>query len=215
METFSDTIQDLGIIDLPLQGAQFTWSRGDNNQQKIDRFLISPEWSDSFKAVRQIAMPKVISDYRPILLERSDWDATPSYFKFENMWLEVEGFLDKLKNWWQNYNFNGRPNFIFMEKLRSLKKDITDWNKEEFGKLETRKGKALDELMLLEQNTEGRQLNIAEASQMTKLKAEIQQLAKIKEISWRQKSRCLWLKVVTKTLNIFRRLLTQIGDPIA
>lgn len=43
----------------------------------------------------------------------------------------------------------------------------------------TRKGKALDELMLLEQNTEGRQLNVAEASQMTNLKAEIQWLTKI------------------------------------
>lgn len=40
-----------------------------------------------------------------------------------------------------------------MQKLRSLRKEITNWNKEEFGKLETRKGKALNELMFLEQNT--------------------------------------------------------------
>lgn len=31
-----------------------------------------------------------------------------------------------------------------MQKLRSLKKDIINWNKEEFGKLETRKDNALD-----------------------------------------------------------------------
>lgn len=97
-------IQDLGIIDLPLQGAQFTWSRDENNQQalRIDRFIIPSEWNDSFKVVKQIALPRVISDHRPILLESEDWDATPSYFKFENMWLEVDGFLDKLKLWWQS-----------------------------------------------------------------------------------------------------------------
>lgn len=98
MESFSDIIQDLGIIDLPLQGAQFTWSRGENNQQasRIDRFIISSEWNDSFKIVKQIALPKVISDHRSILLESGDWDATPSYFKFENMLPEADGFLDKL-----------------------------------------------------------------------------------------------------------------------
>lgn len=125
MATFSDIIQDLGIIDLPLQGAQFTWSRGENNQQdsRIDRFIIFPKWNDSFKVM------KVISDHRSILLESGDWDVTPSYFKFENIWLEVDGFLDKLKYWWQSYNFNGRPNFILMQKLKSLKKDIITWNK--------------------------------------------------------------------------------------
>jgi len=34
-----------------------------------------------------------------------------------------------------------------MPKLRSLKKDIINWNKEESGKLETRKGKALDNVI--------------------------------------------------------------------
>ena len=104
MATFSDIIQGLGIIDLPLQGAQFTWSRDENNQQalRIDRFIIPSEWNDSFKVVKQIALPRVISDHRPILLESEDWDATPSYFKIENMWLEVDGFLDKLKLWWQS-----------------------------------------------------------------------------------------------------------------
>lgn len=53
----------------------------------LDGFLICPEWNNSFRAMSQIGLPKVISDHRPILLESRDWDATPSYFTFENMWL--------------------------------------------------------------------------------------------------------------------------------
>ncbi|KAG5579943.1 hypothetical protein H5410_050570 [Solanum commersonii] len=80
-------------------------------------------------------MPKVILENRSILLENGDWDASPSYLKFENMWFE-------------SYNFNGWIDFILMPKLRSLKKDIINWNKEEFGKLETGKGsKALDNVI--------------------------------------------------------------------
>ncbi|XP_075092357.1 uncharacterized protein LOC142172597 [Nicotiana tabacum] len=140
----------------------------------------------------------MISDRRPILLESGDWDATPSYFKFENMWLQSKGFVDKLKNWWQSYNmvgqsynFSGRADFILLQKLKSLNKDITRWNKEEFGKVETRKTRALDELMALEQMTEGRQLTLIESNQMMRLRVELQQLAKAEEISWRQKSRLL------------------------
>ena len=57
-------------------------------------FLISPEWSDTFKSIKQIAVPKVMSDHRPVLLVNGDWEDNPSYFKFENMWLQEEGLTN-------------------------------------------------------------------------------------------------------------------------
>lgn len=101
MQYFSNTIQDLGIIELPLQGANYTWSRGENSIQasRIDRFfLISVEWNEYFKVANQMSLPKVISDHRPIIMERGHFDGKPSYFKLENMWLETEGFLDKVSD---------------------------------------------------------------------------------------------------------------------
>lgn len=82
-------------------GSLLTWSRGEVNIQasRLDRFLISSEWNDIFRKINQIALPKVISDHNPIMLESGDWDSNPSYFKFENMWLNTEGFLEKIKIW--------------------------------------------------------------------------------------------------------------------
>lgn len=62
-----------------------------------------------------------------------------------------------------------------------------------FGKLENQRSKALDELMILEQFTEGSVQTQAEQSQIFNLQTQIQQLTKI-EPSWRQESRCQWLK---------------------
>lgn len=128
ISNFNDTISDLGLIDLTLQGAFYTWTREDDTIQasRIDRFLISPEWNDCFNAINQLALPSVVSNHRPILLKCGDWESNPSYLKFENMWLEEEGCLEKVKAWWQSYSVNGTPDFVLYQKPRYLKKGISN-----------------------------------------------------------------------------------------
>jgi hypothetical protein len=53
MWEFSDFISDLGLLDLPLLGGNFTWS---NNQEfpymsRLDRFLVSTDWDDQFSTL--------------------------------------------------------------------------------------------------------------------------------------------------------------------
>lgn len=82
----------------------------------------------------------VLSRARPLILENGDWETGHSYFKFENMWLKAEGFLDKAKEWWQSYRVNGNPDFILVQQQKNLERDITNCNKEVYGKVETKLG---------------------------------------------------------------------------
>jgi len=52
MEEFSEFIFVERLVDIPLQGGQFTWS---NNLvwSKIDRFLLSSEWEEHYPEVSQ------------------------------------------------------------------------------------------------------------------------------------------------------------------
>ena len=74
MKDLSVFIQDMGLIDLPLHGATYTWTRGEEFLQasRIDRFLISIEWNEFFGVVKQVALPRVLSDHSPVALESGD-----------------------------------------------------------------------------------------------------------------------------------------------
>ena len=57
----------------------------------------------------------------PILLNPEGLRRGPSTFRFENMWLKVEGFKNLMKSWWEGDNFSGSSSFILVEKLKVLK----------------------------------------------------------------------------------------------
>ena len=102
MRRFAETVDDLELVDLPLQGGEFTWNGGLNNQAwaRLDRFLVSPSWLDLFSGVTQVRLSRPISDHFPIVLEGGGIRRGPTPFRFENMWLKVEGFKDIVRTWW-------------------------------------------------------------------------------------------------------------------
>jgi hypothetical protein len=75
----------------------------------------------------------VCSDHFPVLLDCGDFQRGSRYFKFENMWLKSEGFVDRVKQWWDSYHFYGCPSFIITCKLKDLKADLRKQNEEVFG----------------------------------------------------------------------------------
>ena len=51
-----------------------------------------------------------------------------SSFRFENMWLRSEGFVDRVHTWWNQRSCVGTPSFVLAKKLKALKEDIVQWN---------------------------------------------------------------------------------------
>ena len=98
-----------------------------------------------------------------------------SAFKFENMWLKVEGFVDRVKQWWDRYSFAGSPSFILTQKLKALKADLKKWNREEFGDLAFKKKNMLIELMGLDASEELVGLSNEEQIRRLQLKGDIEQ----------------------------------------
>ncbi|KAK8632726.1 hypothetical protein V6N13_073109 [Hibiscus sabdariffa] len=81
MDSFSDFIEGLSLVDLPLYGGRFTWSNFGETASfsRFDRFLLSPYFLRGWHDLIQAIHPKGISDHNPISLSVMEtyWGSRP------------------------------------------------------------------------------------------------------------------------------------------
>ena len=155
MERFSEFIENLNLIDLPLEGGNYTWSSGtDQPLMSLDRALITHDWEEHYSDVIKRILSRPILDHSPILLEAGRMSRGKSPFRFENLWLKTDGFVDRVQFWWNQHSFVGTPSFVLAKKLKALKEDIIQWNCREFGNIDRQKKQLLEELKILDAKEE-------------------------------------------------------------
>ena len=135
MHRFSAFISEQSFINLPLVRGNFTWSNSRKvaSRSRLDRFLLSTDWEEKFPSVCQHRLSRLLSDHFPIPLEGGNLQGGKKPFRFKNMWLKDEGFMERVCSWWESYHFHGTPSYTLANKLKMLKLDLKKWNVEEFG----------------------------------------------------------------------------------
>ncbi|XP_059623114.1 uncharacterized protein LOC132266277 [Cornus florida] len=148
MMQFSEFIDGHELIDLPLEGATFTWSSGREvpTLSRLDRFLIYGKWKEKFPDAVQAGLATVTSNHIPLVLDCGGLRPHCTPFRFENMWLRAVHFQGKVRSWWEEDMVVGTSSFILSGKLRFLKNKLKRWNKEVNGNLEWRKNRALADI---------------------------------------------------------------------
>ncbi|XP_016164391.1 uncharacterized protein LOC107606902 [Arachis ipaensis] len=99
---FKDWVQDMQLVDLPLNDQKFTWFRG-CSCSRIDRVLLSVEWLEEFLEIRLKGGPRGLSDHYLIIVEDSKFRGGPCPFRSLDSWFTHEGWLGRsggiLENW--------------------------------------------------------------------------------------------------------------------
>ena len=107
----------------------------------------------------------------------------PTSFRFEVLWLKVEGFKDLLKTWWKSLSPRGTSSYTLASKLKALKTFLKSWNKDAFSGVEVNKSKALRMVNFWDDLEMDKLLSLKEFEDMNLVREDFKYWSLLEEIS--------------------------------
>jgi len=139
-------------------------------------------------------LPRDVSDHCPLVLKVEGWVWGPKLFRFNNYWLENRKINEVVEDSWNSHNLRGWMGFVLKEKLKVLKGRLRDWNKEEYGRMDTRITTLMEDIEELDVKGEATQLNEEDVRIRKEKFITLWSLLKAKDSLLFQRSRVKWLK---------------------
>ena len=161
MREFSEWIEELGLIDIPLHGLKFTWRRNES-KSKLDRGLCCHAWLRRFPNLYMLGLQRSFSDHNPLLLTLEtgvNWGPKP--FRCYDAWFLNPKFkcflIDELRN---------IPNVSLHNKLKLLKAPLRTWRKENFDSMDNKIAELESDIHELKSRCDDRDLNEMERARL-------------------------------------------------
>ena len=187
---FREAVEDAGLVDLGMEGYQFTWERSRGTEawveECLDRALATTSWWNLFLVAKVWSLEASCFDHLPIFLDPNPSNSIPrnKRFRFENLWIREAECDDIIQRSWASTI--GLP---IQQKLADCREDLLKWG-EKFSRDFRKRISECKHRM--SQFRGGRDQEGLEG--FTELKKQYNELLHSHEVYWKQRAKTLWLK---------------------
>ena len=129
---FKNCIDCCELVELPLNGKKFTWSKG-NAVSRIDRMFVSGDWFQSLPSSTLYQLPKNFLDHRPLHMQVDSTNWGPKPFRFMNCWWLISDFKKMIQNYWNSILITNYGKRSMTPALQLLKEIRKQWSKDVVG----------------------------------------------------------------------------------
>lgn len=196
LRLFRQTVDQLELQDIHLNGRKYTWSneRHQPTLVKLDRVLVSLDWEERFPSCFLQALSSDASDHCPLLLQTNAAFSIKPRFHFEVYWPKCEGFLEAVARGWQCPSTITDPFRRLDQFLRNTARELQSWSAKYIGHIKSQLLIAREIILRLDQQQERRQLTEVEIELRKDMKHQCLGLASLERTIARQRSRIRELK---------------------
>jgi len=207
MGRFRRFVNDMELKEIPLLGRRYTWSneRDSPTLVKLDRVLCTSDWEDIYPDCVLQSHASEMSDHCPLILGLKDGVYGKRRFHFESYWTQLPGFLDTVKNSWDEPVRDAGPFERISIKLKRLTRALQSWSAKKVGHIKTQLALAREVLHRLEMAQDRRQLSPEEDWLRRELKRYCLSLASFERTIARLRSRVRYIKEGDANTSFFHK----------
>ncbi|XP_022030504.1 uncharacterized protein LOC110931417 [Helianthus annuus] len=208
---FNEFIDSVDLVEYNMRDRKYTFLASNSNKlSKIDRVLVCRNFFDVWPDACLRALPRLLSDHCPLLLETVKRNFGPKPFRFFNSWLEKEGFAEMVDNAVASYVKEGaNPDVVLTKKFKHLRNCIKLWRSNLVSKEKKDFERDKEELDKLDQIAENRDLEEEEVWIKEECLNNIRVRKYLIALDIKQKSRCRWAVEGEENMSFFHRLINN------